>query len=340
MMARVNTARFAASAVLAGALCSACAGGGENANEQHKEPAAGNTSNAVEPAAQEDSLAESQDSAPASESESSAKTSATAERDADEEAGRGFEAVSGDRDSYIVPDDSPLPPGAALDISSEQPQPGEYFNFQVCSAAYSFSLDNGKRYAVTASHCGKEGDTVWAGQQDRSFRYPADPIGHVVYSDLYAEGSHQLDVALIELTGEAEYYTPSASDTAVAESLKKLPEEVCKLGRTTEITCGDVFSGEQTGTLNTKDEKLEATAARAHICAKTGDSGGPVYTEINGTRVIVGIVSGTTEQLADDEECTADADVDLSFTPIVDVQRVIEDQLGRPAGQVIEGKTR
>ncbi len=250
----------------------------------------------------------------------------------------GFGAVSGEKDSYIVPDESPLPPGTALDISPEEPTPGEYFNFQVCSAAYSFSLPDGRKYAVTASHCGKEGDTVWAGQENRKFKYPAEPIGHVVYSDLYAGESHDLDVALIELTGDAEYYTPSYSDTAVAESLRKLPDEVCKLGRSTDITCGKVTGDKEKGTLNTKEEKLESTSARAHMCAKTGDSGGPVYTDVDGMRVIVGIVSGTTEKLGDDEECTADRDIGLSFTPIVDVQRVIEDQLGETAGHLVENE--
>ncbi|AVH88726.1 Trypsin [Corynebacterium camporealensis] len=94
---------------------------------------------------------------------------------------------------------APLPPGTALDISAHEPTPGSSFNFQICTAAWSFQLEDGRTIAVTASHCAQEGETVWAGNQDGRFEYPSEPIGKVIYSDLYAEDSHGLDVAFVEL---------------------------------------------------------------------------------------------------------------------------------------------
>ena len=68
----------------------------------------------------------------------------------------------------------PVPPGAALNLTTSDPQPGEYFNFQSCTAAWSFALADGRTIAVTASHCGKPGDKVWAGTQEAIS--PTQPI--------------------------------------------------------------------------------------------------------------------------------------------------------------------
>lgn len=129
---------------------------------------------------------------------------------------RGGEEPSFSALSYknLIPNESyspaaaPLAPGTALDLSGDEPRPGAYFNYQSCTAAWSFTLADARTIAVTASHCGKPGDKVWAGTADGDFSYPAEPIGEVIYSDFYSEDSHDLDVAFIEITGSAEYYVP------------------------------------------------------------------------------------------------------------------------------------
>ena len=65
-------------------------------------------------------------------------------------------------DATLTPEYSPLAPGTAIDISAGYPQPGQYFNFSYCTVAYSFSTEDGRSFAVTASHCGQEGNLVWA----------------------------------------------------------------------------------------------------------------------------------------------------------------------------------
>ena len=98
-----------------------------------------------------------------------------------------------------APGDSPVPPGAALDISALEPVPGEYFDYSLCTAAWSFVLDSSRTIAVTAAHCGEPGDTVWAGNAEGEFTYPAEPVGTVVYSDLSAPDTHGLDLSLIHI---------------------------------------------------------------------------------------------------------------------------------------------
>lgn len=238
----------------------------------------------------------------------------------------------------IHPVHSPLAPGAPIDISTRMPAPGEQFHYNICTVAYSFTTEDGTGYAITASHCGQQGDLVWAGQANNRFQWPAEPIGTFIYSDLYTPGTSDLDIAIIELNPNA--YEASLAGgaeaavnpmpTAIAERLDFLPEHVCKTGRITGETCGNTTASQALGKLNTHDGAvLNARSARAALCATTGDSGGPVYANIDGERVIVGLVSGTTTQQATHqchlEEAGADAgaEISVSYTPATEFQRII-----------------
>jgi len=230
---------------------------------------------------------------------------------------------------------SPLPPGTAIDISGQVPTPGTSFNFQVCTAAWSFQLEDGRSIAVTASHCAKPGEKVWAGVQSGEFRYPAEPIGEVIYSDLYAQPTHDLDVAFIELYRDAEYYTPEWMGTEIAQSLEHLPSQVCKLGRSTGQTCGHLSHDTQPSKLLAGEDSLESNAASALVCAAAGDAGGPVYASLPQGPVIVGLVSGTNRHLEPGETCpTRDAigqEIEMSFTPASDIDALIRQVLVTPA---------
>lgn len=250
---------------------------------------------------------------------------------------RGGEEPSFSALSYknLIPNESyspataPLAPGTALDLSGDEPQPGAYFNYQSCTAAWSFTLADARTIAVTASHCGKPGDKVWAGTADGDFSYPAEPIGEVIYSDFYSEDSHDLDVAFIEITGSAEYYVPGAVDNSVATSLAHLPLQLCKLGRVTDETCGTLSHDAEMAQLNSEGLQRDSLAARARVCSTNGDSGGPVYGEVEGKQTIVGVVSGTTQHLEEGHTCqTTQTDMELSFTLATDIQLLAKEVLG------------
>ena len=250
---------------------------------------------------------------------------------------RGGEEPSFSALSYknLIPNESyspaaaPLAPGTALDLSGDKPRPGAYFNYQSCTAAWSFTLADARTIAVTASHCGKPGDKVWAGTADGDFSYPAEPIGEVIYSDFYAEDSHDLDVAFIEITGSADYYVPGAVDNSVATSLAHLPHQVCKLGRVTDETCGTLSHDAEMAQLNSEGLQRDSLAARARVCSTNGDSGGPVYGEVEGKQTIVGVVSGTTQRLEEGHTCqTTQTAMELSFTLATDIQVLAKEVLG------------
>ena len=243
---------------------------------------------------------------------------------------RGGEEPSFSALSYknLIPNESyspataPLAPGTALDLSGDEPRPGAYFNYQSCTAAWSFKLADARTIAVTASHCGKPGDKVWAGTA-------AEPIGEVIYSDFYSEDSHDLDVAFIEITGSAEYYVPGTVDNSVATSLAHLPHQVCKLGRVTDETCGTLSHDAEMAQLNSEGLQRDSLAARARVCSTNGDSGGPVYGEVEGKQTIVGVVSGTTQRLEEGHTCqTTLTDMELSFTLATDIQLLAKEVLG------------
>ena len=230
------------------------------------------------------------------------------------------------------PDFSPVPPGAALDISTTQPVPGEAFDFNLCTVAWSFVLDDARTIAVTASHCGEPGDTVWAGAADGEFVYPAEPVGTIIYSDLSAPETHQLDFALVEITREAEFYVPrDMPTTVVAADEHMLPDSVCKLGRITGETCGPLTHREGQGKLQFNDRTVETVAARAQVCSTHGDSGAPVYGAPGSPYedVIVGVLSGTTDAAASSEGCADGSEAQMSFTPASEIEKLLPEILAQ-----------
>ncbi len=225
-----------------------------------------------------------------------------------------------------TPEASPVPPGAALDVSSRAPVPGENFDFNLCTVAWSFVLGDGRTIAVTASHCGEPGDIVWGGNAEGEFTYPAEPVGTIIYSDLSAPETHELDFALVEITRHMDFYTPRDMPTSVATAGEStLPAEVCKLGRITGETCGELTHREGPGKLTYDDRTVDTRSARAHACSARGDSGAPVYgapgTPQEG--VIVGVLSGTTDKAIDGAVCAQDAGAEMSFTVAADINAVL-----------------
>ena len=234
-------------------------------------------------------------------------------------------------DSVMTPTTAPLTPGTAIDISENYPQPGEYFNYSYCTVAYSFTTEDGRSFAVTASHCGHEGDLVWAGTPDNSFAFPAEPIGAFVYSSLYTENEENLDIGLIELNGNvANAYAPREMETHIAGRMEQLPDYVCKMGRMTYQTCGDLTHQSASSILRFGDQEIRSTAARAEVCARNGDSGGPVFAMVEGRDIIVGLVSGTTEHMDEGQSCADVAGMEMSFVSILDIQAVLGQLLDAP----------
>lgn len=227
---------------------------------------------------------------------------------------------------YRAPAASPWAPGTAVTITKTMPVPGETIQVGQCTVAYSFTAHE-RTFAVTASHCGTPGDYVWATVDGVDADFSA-PVGRFFYSDLYDVDSSRLDVGLIEVTDPwRPMLSPDVTGpTVVAEMVGDLPATICKYGMTTGETCGSPIN--PTGVEILADHngvELRAVAATAEVCARAGDSGGPVYADLDGQRVIIGLVSGTRDA-AQDQACSDPAAgvMTMSYTSMPAIQTVID----------------
>ena len=230
-----------------------------------------------------------------------------AERDAREsvQTPREQDAAASDND-IRVPAFALWAPGTRIQSTDHKPAPGESFTAQSCTTALSFTDTAGQHYAVTAGHCGRVGDLVWPTNATHAYDY-AREVGHFIYSGLYSgDGSKAdgVDIGIIQITDPERYMEVIGEPipTGIAEHIPPV-ERVCKTGATTGYTCGEFVDTQRVQIVNAgADEDRETFGDIASVCAAAGDSGGPVFTEVNGRAVIIGVVSGT-EAGRSEEEC-------------------------------------
>ena len=189
-------------------------------------------------------------------------------------------------------------PGTKIQSTDHYPQPGESFTAQSCTVAFSFSGPDERNYAVTAGHCGKEGDLVWPTTASTAEDYSRE-VGHYIYSGLYSEEvgeTGDIDVGIIEITDPDRYMdlVGKPIETALYPGDIETGEKICKTGATTGFTCG-VFEAANRSQIIRTDAQMERETYGdiAHVCASPGDSGGPVFYLIDGRASIIGVVSGT-----------------------------------------------
>ncbi|QPK84330.1 trypsin-like serine protease [Corynebacterium qintianiae] len=212
--------------------------------------------------------------------------------------------VPQDANVVRVPSFALWAPGTLIQSTDHYPQPGEAFTAQSCTVAFSFSDAEGRDYAVTAGHCGREGDLVWPTNATTAQDYSRE-VGHFVYSGLYSEGAPDIDVAVIEITDPERYMTLVGNpiETGIAEDLAVPADHICKTGGTTGYTCGQFRETGRVQIITTdSDATRETKGDIAAVCAAKGDSGGPVFQDVNGRATIIGVVSGT-EAGRSGEEC-------------------------------------
>lgn len=221
-------------------------------------------------------------------------------------------------------------PGTKIQATDHYPQPGESFTAQSCTVAFSFSGPDGRNYAVTAGHCGKEGDLVWPTYAETAADYSVE-IGHYIYSGLYSENVGEIgdiDVGIIEITDPDRYMdlVGKPIETALYSGDISTGERICKTGATTGFTCGEFEATGRTQIIRTDTgTERETYGDIAHVCALPGDSGGPVFYIIGGRASIIGVVSGTEAGRAD-VPCEAEGSASkmMSYSNYDQVMKVID----------------
>lgn len=220
----------------------------------------------------------------------------------------------------------PWVPGTTMHLTTDYPQPGVSFHVSECTVAFSFRDEAGAAYAVTASHCGQVGDLVWPTTASTMEDY-ATEVGRVIYSDLQHDTDIHNDIGIIAISDDARPMT-FAGDATQANVISQYdPErvEACKIGGTTQVTCGQTGPVEQQHLYNENGDFVVTQGRVAEIYAERGDSGGPVVAD----GVVIGLVSGTRSP---DEQGTQT----LAYTPasliIETIQAVIPTAQLQPAG--------
>ncbi|WJY68469.1 trypsin-like serine protease [Corynebacterium auris] len=226
-----------------------------------------------------------------------------------------------------VPELALWAPGTLIQSTDHYPQAGESFTAQSCTVAFSFSNAQGRNFAVTAGHCGREGDLVWPTNATTALDY-ATEAGRFIYSGLYSPGAPNIDVGIIEITDPERYMdlVGAPIETGIAEDIPAPLETVCKTGGTTGYTCGPF---EETGRVQIittdTDEERETRGDIAAVCAQRGDSGGPVFRDVNGRATIIGVVSGT-EAGRSEEACYEGMENPrrMSYSSVEQTMQVVE----------------
>ncbi|WP_257160084.1 S1 family peptidase [Corynebacterium cystitidis] len=204
--------------------------------------------------------------------------------------------------TVLTPASAPWAPGTLIQLTDFYPQPGQTFTAQSCTVAFSFTGEDGRAYAVTAGHCGKVGDLVWPTNATHAEDYRVE-AGTFIYSGMQPPGTEgaggtgqNIDIGIIEITdpSRAMEVVGDAIPTGLVVDLHTELIDVCKTGGTTGYTCGQFGQPNQIQ-LVTDDSgtTIETRGDLAQVCAAKGDSGGPVFTEVNGRAAIIGVVSGT-----------------------------------------------
>ena len=233
----------------------------------------------------------------------------------------------------LVPEYAMWAPGTKIQTTDHYPAPGESFTAQSCTVAFSFSDIHGRNYAVTAGHCGHEGDLVWPTNATFASDYERE-AGRFIYSGLFNPGGERVDIGIIEITDpqRAMEVVGDPIPTGIAQDIPA-PGRVCKTGGTTGYTCGEFLETQRVQIVDTMvEDQLPTFGDIAGVCVSPGDSGGPVFSEVNGRAVIIGVVSGT-EAGRSDEECFEGMDNPkrMSYSNIEQLMGVIHAVVPEPA---------
>lgn len=188
-----------------------------------------------------------------------------------------------------------------------------------CTVAFSVAGVDGFPWAITAGHCGEVGEKVYSLPVDGNF-FAAQFLGTVraVSRSSYETGAG--DWAAIRLDPQAvRPQAPGGIPMNLVVMNIERGDRLCKNGSRTGYDCGP-----QGGkNLKTIFEDLNAKLDEVILCALSGDSGSPIYSN----KGIVGVLSSSTASKEDMQNGFCSQESGAYYTPTADVVEQVKAQV-------------
>jgi len=160
--------------------------------------------------------------------------------------------------------------------------------YYICTTGLAVKRNSdGRRFMMTAGHCENEENIVYNGASSVYL----GPIVHEIYSSVGDIQMHDVSVRSLDLTNGI-FINPGTTYAVTATETKAttMNDYVCKYGRTTAYTCGNVTS---TSFFGGNFVKVQRPAGVTGNITCGGDSGAPVFKPFAGNVVTaLGILNG------------------------------------------------
>lgn len=204
---------------------------------------------------------------------------------------------------------SGLLPGTGVAIVQEMTE--TQVRSDQCTIAFSLSGVDGFPWAITAGHCGKVGQKVYTLPSEGDFRTTTF-LGTVraVSESSYETGDG--DWAAIRLDPNAlRPSAPAGIPMHLVDTNVERGDRLCKNGSRTGYDCGPQGGKELKTVFNNATAKLDEVI----LCALSGDSGSPIYSN----KGIVGVLSSSTAPASDMKNGYCTQQSGAYYTPVADV---------------------
>ncbi|MER7484459.1 S1 family peptidase [Streptomyces sp. NPDC126497] len=168
---------------------------------------------------------------------------------------------------------------------------------RICTAAFNVQNSSGSKFLVTAGHCVVGGKYEWQRRAGGVYLGPQVDFEYEPgdWAVIDYQNSEVVPVGSLQLRDESEQSITNSRDVVVGESVKRL-------GTISQDLVGKVTRKNVTITYD--DGVTLYNMIESDLCARLGDSGGPLYSGLSA----LGILSGAThaEEACGDSDAQAD----------------------------------
>lgn len=185
-----------------------------------------------------------------------------------------------------------LPPSTRIAVISSKN--GGNIKYNTCTVAFSLAGKSGRPWAITAGHCGKPGQKVYALGKGGPMMNKSSYLGTIRATSKSNAKKHTSDWAAISLNKNALRPQSKGVPNSISTYPQKRGAKICKNGSSTGKTCGKIKDNDvlvAVADMEKKGKNDTAKMSSATLCAVQGDSGAPLYNDKGIVGVLISIIS-------------------------------------------------